>query len=110
MYLVWCVIWGAIAYLIANERKEKYSGLDVEPILYFLGTVLPCRHPHRSRSAPDRRGRPAARDTGCSQDNPGRDKGDRGRNPWEARHRRRSDPIGSLRSPPREDRSAPSDP
>ena len=40
MYLVFCVIWGVIAYLIANKCKEKYSGLDVEPTLYFLGTVL----------------------------------------------------------------------
>ena len=40
MYLVWCVIWGVIAYLIVNSYKEKYNDLDVNPTLYFVGTVL----------------------------------------------------------------------
>ena len=37
-YLVWCVIWGIVGYLVANTVKKNEPELDINPVLYGVGS------------------------------------------------------------------------
>ena len=37
-YLIWCVVWGFVGYFVANEVKKSKPGLNVNPILYGVGS------------------------------------------------------------------------